>query len=193
MPSMPSPGVYAFEAIEADLPFMPLAARRVLDALGRKMSLEAWLSLSLADRQRICQAGARALVEADLLGIIDKAVPAPQPMPPLLDPDETAPPPGARVRARAPRGRSTCARWRALRALDRYALCKYAGKPAKLARAYDEIVGAGPATAAHPPRPFGRGAHGRRRREARDGASRRGQRARPHDARDRRGHRDRRR
>ena len=59
MPSMPSPGVYVFEAIEADLPFMPLAARRALDALGRKMSLEAWLSLSLADRQRICQAGAR--------------------------------------------------------------------------------------------------------------------------------------
>jgi cyclic pyranopterin phosphate synthase len=140
MPSVPSPGVYVFEAIEADLPFIPLAGRRALDALGRKMSLEAWLSLPLADRQRICQAGAKALVEADLLEVIDRAVPAPQPMTPLLDPDETVPPPGL-ASALGPSRPLDVPRWRGLRALDRYALCKYAGKPAKVALAYDEIVG----------------------------------------------------
>ena len=44
---MPSPGVYTFEAIDADLPFIPLAGRRVLDVLGRKLSLEA-LALAVA-------------------------------------------------------------------------------------------------------------------------------------------------
>jgi hypothetical protein len=32
---MPTPGLYVFEAIDEALPFVPLAARRVLDALGR--------------------------------------------------------------------------------------------------------------------------------------------------------------
>lgn len=136
---MPSPGVYAFEGIAADLPYMPLAARRVLDALGRKMSLEGWLSLPLGDRQRICHAGWKALVETEVLPLVEKAHPAPRSMTPLLDPDETAPP-AALVAALGPSRPLDVSRWRSLRALDRYALCKYTGKPAKLASAYDEVV-----------------------------------------------------
>jgi cyclic pyranopterin monophosphate synthase len=140
MPSVPIPGVYVFEAIGADLPLMPLVARRALDALGRKMSLEAWLSLPLGDRQRICQAGSRALVDTDVLTVIDEARPAPQPMTPLLDPDETVPP-TALASALGSSRPIDVPRWRALRALDRYALCKYVGKPERLALAYDEILG----------------------------------------------------
>jgi cyclic pyranopterin phosphate synthase len=138
---MASPGVYAFEAIGDDLPFVPLAGRRVLDVLGRKLSLEGWLSLTLEQRQRIVHAGTRARVEDDVLPVVDEAQPPPVNVPAEPDPDETEPPAVLTAALGASRGIDV-ARWRSLRALDRYALCKSAGKPEKLARAYDAIVGA---------------------------------------------------
>jgi cyclic pyranopterin phosphate synthase len=138
---MASPGVYAFEAIDDDLPFVPLAARRVLDALGRKLSLEGWLSLTLEQRQRIVHAGTRARVEDEVLSVVEEARPAPTQVPAQADPDETEPPP-ALITALGPGRPLVVARWRSLRALDRYALWKSAAKPEKLARAYDAIVGA---------------------------------------------------
>jgi molybdenum cofactor biosynthesis protein MoaC len=138
MPPGPPSGVYAFEDIGSDLPFLPMAARRVLDALGRKMSLEAWLSLPLGDRERVCRAGTKAIVEPGILHVVDSSVPAPQAMTPLADADETAPP-AVLVAALGASRPLDVAWWRSLRALDRYALCKYAGKPDKVARAYDEI------------------------------------------------------
>jgi cyclic pyranopterin phosphate synthase len=137
---MASPGVYAFEAIDDDLPFVPLAARRVLDALGRKLSLEGWLSLTVEQRRRIVHAGTRARVEDEVLPVIDEARPEATHVPAEADPDETEPPP-ALTAALGPARPLDVARWRALRALDRYALCKSAGKPEKLARAYDAVVG----------------------------------------------------
>jgi len=145
---MPSPGVYAFEGIEEDLPFLPLAARRVLDLLGRKMSLEAWLSLPAGHRHLLVRAGAEARVDASVQAVIDAAKPAPLAVAPVADPDASAPPASlvAALLASAPSRPLEVARWRSLRPLDRYSLGKSAGKPEKLASAYDEIVGpAGPA------------------------------------------------
>jgi molybdopterin synthase catalytic subunit len=138
--------VYAFEAIDADLPFLPLAARRTLDLLGRKLSLEAWLALPLADRQRLVAAGAEALVDPEVLAVVDAARPAPLHVPARSDPDETAPPAAlvTALLAAVPPRALDLARWRSLRALDRYALVKSAAKPDKLARAYDAIVASAP-------------------------------------------------
>ena len=78
---MRSPGVYAFEAIEEDLPFLPLAARRVLDLLGRKMSLEAWLSLPAGHRHLLVRAGTEARVNESVRAVVDAAKPAPVDVP----------------------------------------------------------------------------------------------------------------
>jgi cyclic pyranopterin phosphate synthase len=142
---MRSPGVYAFEAIEEDLPFLPLAARRVLDLLGRKMSLEAWLSLPAGHRRLLVRAGTEARVHESVRAVVDAAKPAPVDVPAMAEPDGNAPPASlvAALLASAPPRTLDGARWRSLRALDRYALCKSVGKPDKLASAYDEIVGPG--------------------------------------------------
>jgi cyclic pyranopterin phosphate synthase len=137
---MPSPGVYRFEQIDESLPYVPLAARRTLDALGRKLSLDGWLSLPLEARLRVVAAGAHAHVDASVLPLVDGAAHAPARVPPVAEPDETLPPP-ALAGALGPARPLDVARWRALRALDRYALVKCAGNPDKLARAYDEIAG----------------------------------------------------
>jgi cyclic pyranopterin phosphate synthase len=144
---MPSPGVYAFEGIEEDLPFLPLAARRVLDLLGRKMSLEAWLSLPAGHRHLLVRAGAEARVDESVMAVVDAAKPAPVDVPAVPEPDRNVPPASLvnALLASAPSRTVDVARWRSLRALDRYALYKYVGRPDKLASAYDEIVGvAGP-------------------------------------------------
>ena len=54
---MPPPGVYAFEEIDETLPLVPLAARRALDAAGKKLSLAGWLSLPVARRAVLVEAG----------------------------------------------------------------------------------------------------------------------------------------
>jgi len=140
---MPNPGVYGFEAIDETLPYLPLAARRVLDRLGRRLSLEGWLSLGIEERRRVVRAGAGDAVEGEVVSVIDRAVPAPSRIDPADEPDPTSP---AREIVRA-LGASRPIHddgWRALRALDRYVLAKCAAKPEKLARAYDEIVRAVP-------------------------------------------------
>jgi cyclic pyranopterin phosphate synthase len=137
---MPTPGVYAFEEIDESLPYVPLAARRALDAVGRKLSLEAWLALTVEDRARVVAAGASASVDHGVLPIIDGVTRAPARIPPEPVPDDTTVP-VALERALGPSRPLEPTRWRALRPLDRYALAKYAAKPDKLARAYDEIVG----------------------------------------------------
>jgi len=136
---MPDPGVYGFEAIDETLPYLPLAARRVLDALGRKLSLEGWLSLGIEDRRLIVQAGAGAGVDAGALPVLDRAAPPPVHIERAPEPDRGSPAPDV-VRALGPARPIDDAGWQALRPLDRYALAKCAGKPEKLARAYDEIV-----------------------------------------------------
>ena len=140
LPCMPTEGLYVFEAIDEMLPFIPLAARRVLDALGRKLSLEGWLSLPIDDRWRLVRAGTGAWVDLAIAPVVDRGVPAATTMGPVAEPVATKVPvelAGALDPARPLED----ARWQSLSPLDRYALAKYAGRPEQVARAYDEIVG----------------------------------------------------
>lgn len=140
MRSVPSnPGVYGFEAIDDSLPFIPLAARRALDALGLKLALEGWRSLSIEDRRALLVAGACDRVPADASRTVDRATPAAVPLKTPPEPDPVRPPP-ALLAALGPGRPLEAAHWGALQPLDRYALAKCGPKPEKLARAYDEIV-----------------------------------------------------
>jgi molybdenum cofactor biosynthesis protein MoaC len=138
--AMETLGLYVFEAIDETLPFVPLAARRLLDALGRKLSLEGWLSLPVEERWRLVRAGAGERVDADVAPIVDRAAPAASAMDPVAEPDG-ATVPLELAAALGPARPLDDARWRGLRALDRYALVKHAARPEKVGRAYDEIVG----------------------------------------------------
>jgi cyclic pyranopterin phosphate synthase len=137
---VPHPAVYAFEAIDDSLPYVPLAGRRLLDAVGRKVSLEAWIGLSVDDRRRIVEAGAGEVVDLSVVGIVDGVTRKAAHIPPEPEPDPEHVPPSL-AGALGPEQPLDTAHWRALRALDRYALVKYASKPEKLARAYVEILG----------------------------------------------------
>jgi cyclic pyranopterin monophosphate synthase len=138
---VPYPGVYTFEAIDDSLPYIPLAGRRVLDAVGRKVSLEAWVSMPVEDRRRLVDAGAGDVVDDSVVTVLDGVTRKAAPIPPEPEPDPAHVPPSL-AGALGPSQPLDPTRWRALRALDRYALVKYAGKPEKLARAYEEIIGA---------------------------------------------------
>jgi cyclic pyranopterin phosphate synthase len=144
---MTAAGVYDFEGIDETLPYIPIAARRVLDALGRKLPLDGWLELPLADRRRIVAAGLGAAVDERVATIVDPAAVASIQPPP--EPDAALPPP-ALLAALGPSRAIDAARWKTLSALDRYALVKCAPKPEKLARAHEEIVG-GHANRVSPP------------------------------------------
>jgi molybdenum cofactor biosynthesis protein MoaC len=147
----PSLAVYGFEGIDETLPFLPLAARRVLDRLGRKLSLKGWQSLSREQRWKLVFAGAGEAVTGDAASMIEGAMPAATVIEVAAEPHGGAVPPALRDALGATRPLED-ARWRELRALDRYALSKSAVRPEKLARAYDEIVGeSGPDTVRRPP------------------------------------------
>jgi cyclic pyranopterin phosphate synthase len=136
---MASAGVYPFEQIDDTLPYVPLAARRVLDALGRKLSLVGWQSLGLDDRRRLVNAGAGDTVDLDVSHLLDRATPAPSTVPSTLEPS-AASPPAELTTALGPGRPLEAPRWGRLSALDRYTLVKYARKEEKLARAYEAIV-----------------------------------------------------
>jgi cyclic pyranopterin phosphate synthase len=132
--------IYAFEGIEVSLPYMPLAARRALDGVGRKLSLDGWLSLSLSDREALVLAGSAEAVDAETAaGVLARAVPLALAIEPSPDPPADAPPPALSTALGAARPLDA-ASWQALAPLARYALAKSAGKAEKLAAAYDELV-----------------------------------------------------
>jgi cyclic pyranopterin phosphate synthase len=135
-------GVYAFEHIDETLQFIPLSARRVLDVAGLKLTLEAWLSLPLERRWQIVDAGAGEGIDPLAAELVLSADPAPARLAPVGDPDASEPP-AALLETLGPLRPLETERWAALRPLDRYALAKYAARPDKVLRAYDEIVGQG--------------------------------------------------
>jgi cyclic pyranopterin phosphate synthase len=132
--------IYAFEAIDDTLPYMPLAARRVLDVLGRKLSLEGWLSLPVEERAAVVRAGTAERVDVAIAVALERAAPPATSIEPQPEPGEAAPPREVTT-ALGPMRPLDDSRWRSLRALDRYALVKCASRPDKLAKAYDEIAG----------------------------------------------------
>jgi cyclic pyranopterin phosphate synthase len=139
----PRQAIYAFEAIDDDLPYMPLAARRVLDALGKKLSLAGWLSLAVEDRADLVLAGegesASSGAASDSAARLGRSVPVPTDIEPIVEPDRFIPP-SEIVDALGPTRPLHDGVWQSLRSLDRYALAKCAARPETLARAYDEIV-----------------------------------------------------
>ena len=136
------PGIYVFDAADAELSLLPMAARRALDVAGVHVSLAAWQSLEHSRRVELVQLGATetvdpARVRRCLTGVALREEAAPP------EPDATQPP--ARVLAALGAARPlSAARWAQLCALDRYVLAQLArrGRLERIAVAYDEIVAA---------------------------------------------------
>jgi cyclic pyranopterin phosphate synthase len=131
--------VYAFESIDDALTYMPLAVRRVLDTSGRKLSLAGWRSLGVDERWAVARAGAQPRIAVGAVETVDRAAPSPDRIAAVPDPGAAAPP-AELCRALGAARALDAAAWQALRPLDRFALVKSAGKSAKLAQAYAEIV-----------------------------------------------------
>lgn len=135
--------LYQFDGIDASLRLVPLAARRALDALGTKLSLEGFQSLPLAARTALTEAGSEARVDlAKAHASLNGASPPPARIEPQDDPSELSPPEALQQRLGAARPLSEKV-WQALSPLDRYALSKVSSRKneERMAAAYDEIIG----------------------------------------------------
>lgn len=135
--------LYAFDAADATLDLLPLAARRALDHAGRKLSLEGFRSLTLAEREQLARLGSEDVVDvAQVTALALSGKPAAERIDPHFDPSPVAPPEDL-VAALGSARAVPNASWAALSPLDRYALVKVArGKsPERLAPAYAEIIG----------------------------------------------------
>lgn len=135
--------LYAFDGVGDDLELVPLAARRALDAVGKKLSLEAWKNLSHEQRGRLVSAGSGADVDRALaLAVVREARPEAEWIEPAGDLD-AATVPELVTSSLGPERPLSLAVWSALTPLDRYALFKVArrGNPERLGAAYAEIVG----------------------------------------------------
>ena len=152
--------VFSFEGLLPLLDAPPIAARRALDHAGLRLPVEGWRSLSIEERERLCQLGATDRVEVDLvLSLARRASPSAQKVPPGIDPDVSAPP-EALTRALEPSRALDPQSWSRLRAIDRYALSHtYRRAVARsaysiLGEAFDSIVATSPAQ--HPRAPSSR-------------------------------------
>src|SRR5215471_8578164 len=125
---------FDFEAeIYESLSCLPMAARRKLDRLGLKISLEQWQRFSHAERLMICHAPARTSEECDALKLfIDElsVTRAGSPSRPLSDESRKQadppmePPPKLVANAQAFGVALTGGEWRRLDDDERYALVK---------------------------------------------------------------------
>jgi molybdenum cofactor biosynthesis protein MoaC len=136
--------VYQFDELDAELSLLPMAARRALDHAGCKLSLTAWQSLPRVARELLIQLGSGEAVDSVQVRLAaQRAEPAAVEFEPVPDPPVNVVPDVVLVAFGAERP-IPAGTWAALTHLDRYALCKVAGKarPARLSAAYTEIVGA---------------------------------------------------
>jgi len=139
---MQVPGLYVFDEADDALSLLPMAARRALDLAGVHLSLAAWGTLARADRVALIALGAAEQVDATAVARVleqsraETTADAVRP-----DPDAAQLPSDVMALLDAARPLDD-AKWRALRALDRYVLVKLAsrGKRERLEVAYDEIV-----------------------------------------------------
>jgi molybdenum cofactor biosynthesis protein MoaC len=145
--------MFAFEQQTRDLELMPIAARRALDTAGIRLSLEAWRSLSVADRSALIVSGSLGSVPVTRVeGLLDHLQPRPPRIEPQSDPREI---PQDLLDALGGLARELEERWPALSGLERYALVKLArpghlepgARQARLVEAFQEIVK--PKTDAH--------------------------------------------
>jgi hypothetical protein len=134
---MPMMRQFAFEAeIYQSLNCLPMAARRKLDRLGLKISLEQWQRLSRGERLMICHAPATMPDECDALKLfIDEVAVARSGSPPRPLSDEgrkeaeppPQPPPSLIANAQAAGIAVTSSQWEQLDGDERYALVKLGG------------------------------------------------------------------
>ncbi|HTM46305.1 MAG TPA: cyclic pyranopterin monophosphate synthase MoaC [Polyangiaceae bacterium] len=132
---------YGFDDADDELLFLPMAARRALDCAGLKLSLQAWRSLSSAQRWQIARAGANSAVDwKQVTELTTGAAPAPSVITVMSEPSANQPPKDL-IQALGPTRPLDTDLWRARSPLDRYTLVKLQqrGRTEKLARAYDEI------------------------------------------------------
>jgi cyclic pyranopterin phosphate synthase len=135
--------LFRFDGVDAALDLLPLAARRGLDLAGRKLSLEGFRSLTLAEREELAELGARDVVDvARVTALALAGKPAAEAVQPLSDPSPLAPD-DALLTAFGTERPLPPASWSALSPLERYALAKVArgNNSERLEQAYAEIVG----------------------------------------------------
>jgi cyclic pyranopterin phosphate synthase len=141
--------IYPFEEPNDDLGWIPLAARRALDAAGLKLSLAAWRGLGFAERRALIDAGTGQSVAAEIVErLVLGAKPAPTRVAPRPEPDATRVP-AALSEALGERASELLQRWSSLEPLERYVLEKLVpkgegGRPGRLYRALDHFVSARP-------------------------------------------------
>jgi cyclic pyranopterin phosphate synthase len=136
--------LYGFDEIDERLELVPLAARRALDHTGLKLSLSGWQSLPQDARRAIASAGSAKTVDAARVrASVQGASPAAAELAPVMDPPSEEPPPEL-VKAFGSERPLSAALWAGLSSLDRYVLAKVATRAnaGRIARAYEEIVGA---------------------------------------------------
>jgi hypothetical protein len=138
--------LYDFDAADAALTLLPMAARRALDVAGVHLPLRGWQRLTLPLRQRLVALGALEHVPAaDVLACIRDLGDDQRTQAALSEPPASEAPPTQLLRLLGPARPVSERAWRELRALDRYVLIQLAGrgKQERLLAAYDEIVSAG--------------------------------------------------
>lgn len=133
--------LYSFDGVDTAFDLLPLAARRALDAVGLKLSLEVWRSLPLDSRRALTNAGSAPNIDAQAVGGILSGAPTTA-VDAVQEPTSSGVPAELALALGAGRPISQ-ALWSALSPLDRYALWKVAarGKPDRIQAAYLEIVG----------------------------------------------------
>jgi cyclic pyranopterin phosphate synthase len=135
--------LYQLDEVDFGLELMPMAARRALDHVGVKVSLQDWKGTPIDVRQRLTALGSETNVDAAAVRrVLDDAGVATTQLETLRDPSPTEVPDVVRAALGVSRPIPE-ATWSALSALDRYVLLKVAhkGRPERLERAYAEIVG----------------------------------------------------
>lgn len=135
--------LYEFDGIDASLALIPLAARRALDALGRKLSLEGYLELPLARRVQLVESGSGIGVDLKAAEGAIAPVLARAPEIPAIEEPSAEKVPAHCLEALGPSQPLPEKVWQSLSPLDRYSLAKVTQKnrPERVSAAYAEIVG----------------------------------------------------
>lgn len=135
--------LFQFEGIDANLDLIPLAARRLLDHVGAKLSLQGWRSLSADDRHTLVRLGSADVIdEAAAREVLARATPEPKVAERSSDPEEAALPELQSLLGE-PRARTLLPpAWSQLEPLERWVLWKLgqSKNPERLSLGYDEIV-----------------------------------------------------
>lgn len=136
--------LYQFDGVDGGLSLLPLAARRALDLLGCKLSLDGFRSLSLDARSDLVRAGSGSVVDEALARrALSLAEPGARQVEPAAEPSEVEIPAEVKDKLGAERPLSV-ELWSKLSPLDRYALAKVCSRSnqQRIQGAYQEIVGA---------------------------------------------------